>query len=123
MQCLARYSGVNFFTLPLQPGLQDVAAAFSLARKIAPCIVFVDNVDSLLPTRDGPTALPFPTRAFMANFFIAWDLVIGKGIGSPGSSAGVQVVATTTSPAAIDPAALRWLPWMLEMPLAEEQAL
>jgi len=117
-----------------------VTAAFSLARKCAPCIMFFDELDGLLPKRDGMSAMNPFAQEFIANFLSAWEGVGGAGGGSStGSSAGkgtgsgtgsgtgtsagkwVLVVAASNRPWALDPAALRRLPCQVEVPLPNRE--
>jgi SpoVK/Ycf46/Vps4 family AAA+-type ATPase len=80
-----------------------ITALFSLARKLAPTVIFIDEVDTLLKNRNGdsgPTSLSASLGAFMAE----WD-----GLQSV-SDAPVVVVGATNRPEDVDPAFRRRMP-------------
>ena len=92
------------------------AAAFSLARKCAPCIMFFDEADGLLPRRDGGGNISHHSTEFITNFLSCWE---GLGAQEGGAAEGkwVLVVAASNRPWAMDAAALRRLPCQLEVPM------
>jgi len=92
-----------------------VRAAFSLARKAAPCILFVDEVDSLLGSRDKPGEHE-ALREIKNEFMSLWD---GVRTGS-GSEGQVIVVAATNRPFDLDDAALRRFSRRLLVDLPDE---
>ena len=65
------------------------SAVFTLARKIAPCIIFVDEIDSLLRSRD--THDHEATAMIKAQFMQMWD-------GLETSSESVVVMGATNRP-------------------------
>ena len=126
-RCLAQSTRARFLSLSAST-LQNmyvgqsarlVTAAFSLARKIAPCIMFFDELDGLLPRRDGSSGLMSShTHEFITSFLSAWEGV-GSGGGGGGGGKWVLVVAASNRPGAIDAAALRRLPCQLEVALPD----
>ena len=65
------------------------SAVFTLARKIAPCIIFVDEIDSLLRSRD--THDHEATAMIKAQFMQMWD-------GLETSTESVVVMGATNRP-------------------------
>ncbi|XP_061449136.1 outer mitochondrial transmembrane helix translocase-like isoform X1 [Rhineura floridana] len=78
------------------------AAVFSLATKIQPCIIFIDEIDAFL--RNRSEADHEATAMMKAEFMSLWD---GLEIG-PNSQ--VMVLGATNRPQDIDPAILRRMP-------------
>eukprot|EP00897_Mesotaenium_endlicherianum_P004600 jgi/Mesen1/4168/ME000219S03294 len=72
-------------------------SVFTLARKLAPCVVFVDEVDSLLGAR-GAASEHEATRKMRNEFMAAWD-----GLQS-GERERVLVLAATNRPFDLDDA-------------------
>lgn len=77
------------------------SAVFTLARKIAPCIVFVDEIDSLLRSRDSHDHEA--TAMIKAQFMQMWD-------GLETSDEVVVVMGATNRPRDVDRAILRRMP-------------
>ncbi|XP_076587548.1 outer mitochondrial transmembrane helix translocase [Chaetodon auriga] len=78
------------------------AAVFSLAVKIQPCIVFIDEIDSFLRTRSN---LDHEATAMMkAQFMSLWD-----GLDTS-SATQVMVMGATNRPQDVDTAILRRMP-------------
>jgi SpoVK/Ycf46/Vps4 family AAA+-type ATPase len=78
-------------------------ALFSLAKKLAPTIIFVDEVDSLLGARGGSSEHE-ATRKTRNEFMAAWDGLKSK------DSERVLVLAATNRPYDLDDAVVRRLP-------------
>uniref|UniRef100_A0A3P8XTR8 Outer mitochondrial transmembrane helix translocase n=1 Tax=Esox lucius TaxID=8010 RepID=A0A3P8XTR8_ESOLU len=106
----AKASGCQFINL--QPStLTDkwygesqklTAAVFSLAVKIQPCIIFIDEIDSFLRNR---SSLDHEATAMMkAQFMSLWD-----GL-ETGASSQVMVMGATNRPQDLDSAILRRMP-------------
>jgi len=73
-----------------------------LARKITPCVVFVDEVDALLDARSN--AFDRASKVEVMNEFMAeWDGLLSN-------NQGVMVMAATNRPFVLDDAVLRRLP-------------
>ncbi|XP_042344269.1 outer mitochondrial transmembrane helix translocase [Plectropomus leopardus] len=78
------------------------AAVFSLAVKIQPCIIFIDEIESFLRNR---SSLDHEATAMMkAQFMSLWD-----GLDTS-STTQVMVMGATNRPQDVDPAILRRMP-------------
>ncbi|XP_051552428.1 outer mitochondrial transmembrane helix translocase [Myxocyprinus asiaticus] len=78
------------------------AAVFSLAVKIQPCIIFIDEIDSFLRNR---SSMDHEATAMMkAQFMSLWD-----GL-ETGASSQVMVMGATNRPQDVDAAILRRMP-------------
>ncbi|XP_075903030.1 outer mitochondrial transmembrane helix translocase [Nelusetta ayraudi] len=78
------------------------AAVFSLADKIQPCIIFIDEIESFLRNR---SSLDHEATAMMkAQFMSLWD-----GLDTS-STTQVMVMGATNRPQDMDPAILRRMP-------------
>ena len=89
----------------------QVRALFSLARKIAPTIIFVDEVDGLFRERGSSDGLSETvSRDLKLEFMQLWDGIRSKG--GEGSSAKEQilVVGATNRPFDVDSGFLRRMP-------------
>ncbi|MBB5693583.1 AAA family ATPase [Muricoccus pecuniae] len=96
--------------------LRAMAASFDEARKAAPCIMFIDEMDSL------------HTRATTGQHGDWWAAVIGgllEHLDGLGNREGVVVVGATNHPDIMDPAILRAgrLDRTITIPLPDRQAL
>jgi len=126
--CLASSVSATFLSLSpsrlqskwVGESVKLAAAAFSLAKKLAPTVLFVDEIDGLLPSRSKGAELSSHTTEFITNFLSCWEGLGGGGAGGGGgggsgvgggkSAPWVLVVAASNRPTAIDEAALRRLP-------------
>lgn len=106
----AREAGCNFINLDLSiltdkwygESQKLAAAVFSLAIKIQPCIIFIDEIDSFLRNR---TAQDHEATAMMkAQFMTLWD-----GINTDPQTT-VIVMGATNRPHDLDKAILRRMP-------------
>ncbi|XP_044715470.1 ATPase family associated with various cellular activities (AAA) domain-containing protein [Hirsutella rhossiliensis] len=88
-----------------------VKALFGLARALAPSIIFVDEIDSLLSQRSG-SGEHEATRRIKTEFLIQWSDL-------QRAAAGVLVLAATNLPWAIDEAARRRFVRRQYIPLPE----
>ncbi|KAJ2888597.1 hypothetical protein FB639_000529, partial [Coemansia asiatica] len=92
-------------------------AVFTLARKLAPCVIFIDEVDALFSARSSGEANKF-RRDIMNQIMSEWDglnTMRKKGAASAGLTGGgpatqVMVMAATNRPFDLDDAILRRLP-------------
>uniref|UniRef100_A0A3Q0SUG0 Outer mitochondrial transmembrane helix translocase n=1 Tax=Amphilophus citrinellus TaxID=61819 RepID=A0A3Q0SUG0_AMPCI len=106
----ARASGCRFINLQAST-LTDMwygesqkltAAVFSLAVKIQPCIVFIDEIESFLRNR---SSIDHEATAMMkAQFMSLWD-----GLDTS-STTQVMIMGATNRPQDVDPAILRRMP-------------
>ncbi|CAH9135866.1 unnamed protein product [Cuscuta epithymum] len=94
-----------------------VKAVFSLASKIAPCVIFVDEVDSMLGRRENPGEHE-AMRKMKNEFMINWDGLRTK------DTERVLVLAATNRPFDLDEAVIRRMPrrLMVGLPDASNRA-
>jgi hypothetical protein len=92
-------------------GEKNVKALFSLAKKLAPCVVFIDEADSLLGSR-GSSFQRKSHREIINQFLREWD-------GMANLSAFIMVA--TNRPFDLDEAVLRRLPRRLLVDLPVEK--
>ena len=117
--CLAQTVNATFLSLnaaDLQSkwvgeSSKNVVALFSLARKLAPTVLFFDEFDGLFPSRNGREAAH--QTEFITTFLSSWE-----GLSSD-SDKWVLVIAATNQPNNIDAAALRRVPCRLMVPLPD----
>ena len=88
-----------------------VTAVFTLAWKIQPCIIFIDEIDSFLGTRKSNEHEA--VTSMKTEFMSLWDGFITD------NDARVMVLAATNRPWDIDEAILRRLPRAFEVPLPD----
>ena len=80
---------------------KNVAAIFSLAQKLSPCIVFLDEADSIFGSRDAFADRNGSHRQTLNQFLKEWD-----GL----SNSQVFVMVATNRPFDLDDAVIRRLP-------------
>jgi len=122
-KAVATESGANFLHVPLSAiaskwfgeGEKSVRAVFSLAQKISPSVVFVDEVDSLLGKREKAGEHE-AMRKMKNEFMSAWD-----GLRSSDSDR-VLVMAATNRPFDLDEAVIRRLPRRVMVDLPDKEA-
>lgn len=103
-----------------------VRALFSLAKALAPSIIFVDEIDSLLSSRGGSSEHE-STRRIKTEFLIQWSDLQRAAAGKAqtdkekqdGDASRVLVLAATNLPWAIDEAARRRFVRRQYIPLPE----
>lgn len=103
-----------------------VRALFTLAKALAPSIIFVDEIDSLLSSRGGATEHE-STRRVKTEFLIQWSDLQRAAAGKAqtdkekqeGDASRVLVLAATNLPWAIDEAARRRFVRRQYIPLPE----
>ncbi|KAH6637792.1 P-loop containing nucleoside triphosphate hydrolase protein [Boeremia exigua] len=104
-----------------------VRALFSLAKMLAPSIIFVDEIDSLLSSRGGSSEHE-ATRRIKTEFLIQWSDLQKAAAGretsdkdrEAGDASRVLVLAATNLPWAIDEAARRRFVRRQYIPLPED---
>ncbi|KAJ2198616.1 hypothetical protein EV180_001353 [Coemansia sp. RSA 518] len=101
-------------------GEKLVEAVFSLARKLAPCVIFIDEVDALFSARSSGETNRH-RRDIMNQIMSEWDGINslrrrGQNRGAP----QVMVMAATNRPFDLDDAILRRLPRRILVDLPSE---
>ncbi|KAE8984975.1 hypothetical protein PF005_g12998 [Phytophthora fragariae] len=123
-KAIAKESGAFFIDLKISTIMSKwfgesqklVRAAFSLARKLAPCIIFIDEVDSFMGKRGGVSD---PTFSSMKTEFLAlWDGFTEMSTEDDGGF-GVIIMGATNRPGDVDPAFLRRMPRTFEIGLPD----
>jgi SpoVK/Ycf46/Vps4 family AAA+-type ATPase len=105
-----------------------VRALFALAKALAPSIIFVDEIDSLLSARSG-SGEHETTRRIKTEFLIQWSDLQRAAAGreqsekdkEKGDASRVLVLAATNLPWAIDEAARRRFVRRQYIPLPEDE--
>ncbi|XP_010436397.1 PREDICTED: uncharacterized protein LOC104720133, partial [Camelina sativa] len=124
-KAVAKEAGANFINLSMSSITSKwfgevekyVKAVFSLASKISPSVIFVDEVDSMLGRRETPGEHE-AMRKMKNEFMIHWDGLKTKEMER------VLVLAATNRPYDLDEAVIRRLPrrLMLGLPDAPNRA-
>ncbi|KAF9337331.1 hypothetical protein BG006_005348 [Podila minutissima] len=102
----------DIFDIYVGEGEKNVSAVFSLARKLSPCVIFLDEVDSIFRARGsggsggGSSGGNSSQREILNQFMVEWD--------------GLR--ASTNRPFELDDAVLRRLPRRILVDLPSEQA-
>ncbi|KAF9201309.1 hypothetical protein BGZ49_008444 [Haplosporangium sp. Z 27] len=113
----------DIFDMYVGEGEKNVSAVFSLARKLSPCVIFLDEVDSIFRARgsgsggSGGGGGNSSQREILNQFMVEWD-----GLRSSGNNQGIVVMASTNRPFELDDAVLRRLPRRILVDLPSEQA-
>ncbi|XP_026422974.1 uncharacterized protein LOC113318908 isoform X3 [Papaver somniferum] len=119
-KAVATEAGANFINISMSSiaskwfgeGEKYVKAAFSLASKIAPSVLFVDEVDSMLGRRENPGEHQ-AMRKMKNEFMLNWDGLRTK------DKERVLVLAATNRPFDLDEAVIRRLPRRLMVNLPD----
>ncbi|KAL6527610.1 hypothetical protein OROMI_029421 [Orobanche minor] len=121
-KAVATEAGANFINISMSTisskwfgeGEKYVKAVFSLASKISPSVVFVDEVDSMLGRRENPGEHE-AMRKMKNEFMMNWDGLRTK------DKERVLVLAATNRPFDLDEAVIRRLPRRLMVNLPDAQ--
>ncbi|XP_061342256.1 uncharacterized protein LOC133288491 isoform X2 [Gastrolobium bilobum] len=119
-KAIATEAGANFINISMSSitskwfgeGEKYVKAVFSLASKIAPSVIFVDEVDSMLGRRENPGEHE-AMRKMKNEFMVNWDGLRTK------DTERVLVLAATNRPFDLDEAVVRRLPRRLMVNLPD----
>lgn len=126
-KAIAKESGATFMSIKASSIMNKwvgeseklVAAMFSLARKLAPTVIFIDEIDTILKKRDNSTTNQHMSAA-LGLLMQEWDGLLtscGQGDLTP----PVVVLGATNRPGDIDAAFQRRMPFRL-MTKAPDQA-
>ncbi|KAG5899752.1 hypothetical protein JTB14_006090 [Gonioctena quinquepunctata] len=113
----AREAGTRFINLDLSiltdkwygESQKLAAAVFTLAVKIQPCIIFIDEIDSFLRARNSSDHEA--TAMMKAQFMSLWDGLITD------SNCTVIIMGATNRPQDLDKAILRRMPATFHVPM------
>ncbi|CAL0330094.1 unnamed protein product [Lupinus luteus] len=119
-KAVATEAGANFINISMSSitskwfgeGEKYVKAVFSLASKIAPSVIFVDEVDSMLGQREN-SGEHEAMRKMKNEFMVNWDGLRTK------DTERVLVLAATNRPFDLDEAVIRRLPRRLMVKLPD----
>jgi SpoVK/Ycf46/Vps4 family AAA+-type ATPase len=120
-KALAHESGASFINLHISTMTEKwygdsnkiVRAVFSLARKMQPCIIFIDEIDAVLGTRRSGEHEA--SGMVKAEFMTLWDGLTSAN--SSGMPAQIVVLGATNRIHDIDEAILRRMPKKFAVPL------
>ncbi|KAF3202117.1 hypothetical protein TWF679_011100 [Orbilia oligospora] len=106
-------SGSEVYDMYVGEGEKNVKAIFSLAKKLSPCVVFIDEADAIFGARTGHHQRT-SHRELINQFLKEWD-------GMAKMSAFIMVA--TNRPFDLDDAVLRRLPRrvLIDLPTAEDR--
>lgn len=104
-------SGSDVYDMYVGEGEKNVKAIFTLAKKLSPCVVFIDEADAIFCSRTGSSSRT-SHRELINQFLREWD-------GMNDLSAFIMVA--TNRPFDLDDAVLRRLPRRLLVDLPTEQ--
>ncbi|KAF3330268.1 Spastin [Carex littledalei] len=119
-KAVATEAGANFINISMSSitskwfgeGEKYVKAVFSLASKIAPSVIFIDEVDSMLGRRENPGEHE-AMRKMKNEFMVNWDGLRTK------DKERVLVLAATNRPFDLDEAVIRRFPRRLMVNLPD----
>jgi len=114
-ECSATFIPVNFSTLQSKwfgESQKLVRAVFSIARKFAPSIIFIDEIDVFLSSRGGegggPGGASEAASTIKGEFMTLWDGLAAEAQSNDHPS--IIVLGCSNRPFDIDPAFLRRMP-------------
>ncbi|KFA49509.1 hypothetical protein S40293_02891 [Stachybotrys chartarum IBT 40293] len=124
-KALAHESGASFINLHISTMTEKwygdsnkiVRAVFSLARKMQPCIIFIDEIDAVLGTRRSGEHEA--SGMVKAEFMTLWDGLTSAN--SSGVPAQIVVLGATNRIHDIDEAILRRMPKKFGVPLPGQE--
>ena len=130
-KAIAKECGACFINLRLST-VQDkwfgesvrvARAAFTLARKLAPCIIFIDEMEIFLHNRSSGSSSSEANGHIKAEFLTEWDGLLTDAKRSEDDGFGVVVVGATNRPSDVDDAFLRRMPskYCMSLPTCEER--
>ncbi|KAL1890569.1 hypothetical protein Cpir12675_005351 [Ceratocystis pirilliformis] len=110
---MLQISGASINEMWVGQGEKNVAAVFSLAKKLAPLVIFIDEADALLASRSRTSSMT-SHREIINEFLREWD-----GI----SSTNAFIMVATNRPFDLDEAVLRRLPrkLLIDLPVQSDR--
>jgi AAA+ superfamily predicted ATPase len=105
-------SGADLNDMYVGEGEKNVKALFSLAKKLSPCIVFIDEADAIFAARGGQSGSQRAHRDLINQFLREWDGM---------KDMGTFIMIATNRPFDLDDAVLRRLPRRLLVDLPAEK--
>lgn len=103
---------------------KNAKAVFTLARRLAPCVIFIDEVDSLLSSREGSSddSAHGTLTSVKTTMMSEWDgLNSGTNGNGEAGSDRVVVIGSTNRPFDLDEAVLRRFPRRILVDLPDLQ--
>ena len=124
-KALARESGANFLSIDTSTifnkyvgdSEQNTRAIFTLAARLSPCVIFIDEIDSLLSSRQSSDSSEEYTRKVKNEFMASWDGLMTD------ENLRVVVIGCTNRPFDLDDAVLRRFSrkLLVDLPDAEQR--
>jgi ATPase family AAA domain-containing protein 1 len=123
-ECSATFISVNAANVMdkfLGESEKLVSGLFSLARKIAPCIIFIDEMDTMLRSRDsaGP-GTPQAQQSMLGMLLAEWDGL--RSNDKNNLSAPVMLLGATNRPMDLDNAILRRMSVQIKTRMPDESS-
>ena len=101
---------------------KNAKAVFTLARRLAPCVVYLDEVDSLLSSREHSDDSAHGTLTSVKTTMMSeWDGLNTNIVGNEEESHRVVVIGSTNRPFDLDEAVLRRFPRRILVDLPDLQ--
>ncbi|KAL9623709.1 MAG: hypothetical protein Q9160_001939 [Pyrenula sp. 1 TL-2023] len=108
-------SGAEIFDMYVGESEKNIRALFTLAKKLSPCVIFIDEADALFGSRSGQSGRQRSAHREVINQFLKeWD-----GMNNDAGSAFIMVA--TNRPFDLDDAVLRRLPRRILVDLPTEK--
>ena len=107
-------SGAQIYEKYVGEGEKMVRAVFSLAKKLSPCVVFIDEADAIFGSRSGGNGNRTTHREIINEFLRAWDGM---------DDHSVFMMVASNRPFDLDDAVLRRLPrrLLVDLPVAKDR--
>ncbi|KAL9105674.1 MAG: hypothetical protein Q9227_009192 [Pyrenula ochraceoflavens] len=109
-------SGAEIWDMYVGEAEKNIRALFSLAKKLAPLIIFIDEADAIFGSRSSEMGSQRSTHRQVVNQFLKeWDGVSNDAAG------GAFIMVATNRPFDLDDAVLRRLPRRVLVDLPQEK--